>query len=94
MHRQYARDLDEHQAKAKELVLCHEEYNVYPEWFGSGEPPADWDVTGPGIMRRLRARKRIERYEYGTHGFVPIVAGSDGEITMDGDDDGWKPLPR
>lgn len=84
---------DELRTRATETQLWRDENDPRPEWLTSGrEPPSDWNRTGPRVMRRMRAEKRIERYQVGTRGYAVSVIDAEGVISLVADD--WPPLPR
>lgn len=78
--------------KARELQLWYDENNPRPDWLTSGcEPPPDWNRKASRVMRQMRARKRIERFAYGTRGFAVSNVNANGEIVFVRDE--WSPLP-
>lgn len=92
MHRHYSVEQAECMSKAKEYDLWRKENDNRPEWWEQGpEEPLEWQEDHSGMSRRQRARRRIERYEFGVHRFNGHVIGSEGVVTWVEDD--WEPLP-
>ncbi|WP_071286998.1 hypothetical protein, partial [Mycolicibacterium llatzerense] len=92
MHRHYAVEQAEYLAKGKEYALWRLENDNRPEWWQQGpKPPPEWLADPAGMSRRQRARRRLERYEFGTHHFNAQAIDANGVILWAEDD--WKPLP-
>lgn len=80
-------EIEEVERKTREYYFWYQEVLASPAWIQEGlhEPPPGWSY------KRMKAQHRIDRFNFGSFGYLPHLVDSTGNVEWHADT--WSPLP-